>query len=89
MPASEAPETAKAVAATTPATEAPTKPEAPAAEEPVISITDFCREASHGDKRVELIKGFYHFVTTTKGGRTRDTRKNFAARYVAFGRMPA
>jgi len=61
--------------------------EKPAEAEPRISITDFCRAQSHADKRVELLKGFYHYETV--GKRTYDTRTNYAARYAAFINLPA
>lgn len=51
-----------------------------------IPLSEFCRQLSMKDRRVELI-GAFHF-TETAAQRTQDTEQNYRARFEAFIKKP-
>ena len=51
-----------------------------------VTLDEFCARFSSGDKRFELIAGFYH--DETRAGRVKDHESNFASRFTAYANRP-
>ena len=52
-----------------------------------VTLTEFCMRLSSGDRRVEMIAGFYS--DEKANGRSKDSIAHFEARYAAFQVRPA
>lgn len=64
-----------------------TNPDAPAgAEDPVLSISDFCVRLSESVSKPELIGAFAH--VEQKAQRTSDTQASYRKRFDAFINKP-